>query len=321
MAKSRRRARTEAPKAPAEPKQPRRHHAAIWLATLSTVVGIATGMFTLRDQVFPRESGSAQAVSVSAYQQQVGGVCDDVNTDDSRRARHVKTIHKQLVRAKTTTAQRNALLHGQRQTNARSADALATFTALDPPKALRRTDRAVTAAWKRNLARQNDYAHRLDVAATRAQLEAAIKYLSGLRTPLVDDGVKMMSGLRRLGGANCDLRTPINTKTFPLPPLNRPVHVDRNTETAGGQAAGEVAGASASGTGSAGVTGASSPPKGGSTGTAGTAGGGGSTSTPGSTGGGALPHWGTAGGSGGSTSPGTGTGGNTGGSGAPTGGG
>ena len=226
-------------------------------------------MFTLRDQVFPRESGSAQAVSVPAYQQQVGGVCDDVNTDDSRRARHVKTIHKQLVRARTTTAQRNALLHGQRQTNARSADALATFTALDPPKALRRTDRAVTAAWKRNLARQNDYAHRLDVAATRAQLEAAIKYLSSLRTPLVDDGVKMMSGLRRLGGANCDLRTPINTKTFPLPPLNRPVHVDRSTETAGGQAAGEVAGASASGTGSAGVTGASSPPKGGSTGTAG----------------------------------------------------
>ena len=200
-------------------------------------------------------------------------------------------------------------------------DALATFTALDPPKALRRTDRAVTAAWKRNLARQNDYAHRLDVAATRAQLEAAIKYLSSLRTPLVDDGVKMMSGLRRLGGANCDLRTPINTKTFPLPPLNRPVHVDRSTETAGGQAAGEVAGASASGTGSAGVTGASSPPRGGSTGTAGTAGGGGSTSTPGTTGGGALPHWGTAGGSGGSTSPGTGTGGNTGGSGAPTGGG
>ena len=135
MAKSRRRARTEAPKAPAEPKQPRRHHAAIWLATLSTVVGIATGMFTLRDQVFPRESGSAQAVSVSAYQQQVGGVCDDVNTDDSRRARQVKTIHKQLVRAKTTTAQRNALLDGQRQTIARSGDALASFTALEPPKA------------------------------------------------------------------------------------------------------------------------------------------------------------------------------------------
>jgi hypothetical protein len=66
MAKSTRRARKPAPQAPVEPKGHRRQ-AAIWLATLSTVVGIATGMFTLRDQVFPRESGSAQAVSVSAF--------------------------------------------------------------------------------------------------------------------------------------------------------------------------------------------------------------------------------------------------------------
>ena len=175
MAKSRRRARTEAPKAPAEPKQPRRHHAAIWLATLSTVVGIATGMFTLRDQVFPRESGSAQAVSVSAFQQQVGAVCDDLNTDDRRRARQIKTIHKQLTRAKTTTAQRNALLDGQRQTIARSGDALASFTALETPKTLLATDRAVKAAWKRNLTRLRSYAERLDRAATRPELVAALR--------------------------------------------------------------------------------------------------------------------------------------------------
>ena len=319
MAKSRRRARKEARQTPAEPKEHKRQ-AAIWLATLSTVVGIATGMFTLRDQVFPRESGSAQAVSVSAYQQQIGGVCDDVNTDDSRRARQIKTIHKQLVRAKTTTAQRNALLDGQRQTNARSADALASFTALEPPSALRPTERAVTAAWKRNLARQNEYAQRLDRAATRARLDAALEYLSSLRTPLVEDGVKMMSGLRRLGGANCDLRTPINTKTFPLPPLNRPEHVNHDTESESGAAAGGVAGVSASGTGSAGITAATSPPSGGSTGTPGTTGGGGSTSTPGTTGGGAVPRppTGTAGGTGGSVNP-TGTGG--GGSGAAGGGG
>ena len=41
---------------------------AVWLATLSTVVGIATGMFTLRDQVFPRASGTAVAASEDAYQ-------------------------------------------------------------------------------------------------------------------------------------------------------------------------------------------------------------------------------------------------------------
>jgi hypothetical protein len=308
MAKSRRRAREPAPRAREEPKEPRRHHAAIWLATLSTVVGIATGMFTLRDQVFPRESGSAQAVSSSAFQSQVGRVCDELNTDDRRRARQIKTIHKQLKRAKTTTAQRNALLDGQRQTIARSGDALASFTALEPPKALRPTHRAVTAVWKRNLARLSEYARRLDRAATRTELLAALEYLLSLRTPLAKDGVELMSGLRRLGGAHCDLRTPINTRTFPLPPLSRPEHVDHSAGTGDGAASGSAAtgstsaggstgGGSTSGTGSAGITGATSPPPGGSTG------------TPGTTGGGAVPKGGPGGG--------TGTGGPTGGSAGP----
>ena len=327
MAK-RRRARKQAPQAPAEPKEHKRH-AAIWLATLSTVVGIATGMFTLRDQVFPRESGSAQAVSVSAFQQQVGAVCDDLNTDDSRRARQIKTIHKQLTRAKTTTAQRNALLDGQRQTIARSSDALASFAAIEPPKHLRATDRAATAAWKRNLARLSEYARRLDRAATRAQLEVALEYLSSLRAPLVKDGVELMAGLRKLGGPNCDLRTPINTKTFPLPPLKASQHVSHSTgtESESGAASSGAAGQSASSTGSGsgpststpGTTGPA-PRGGGGTGTAGTAGGGGITGTPGTTGGGAVPRppTGTAGGTGGSVNP-TGTGG--GGSGAAGGGG
>ena len=174
MAKSRRRARKEAPQTPAEPKEHKRQ-AAIWLATLSTVVGIATGMFTLRDQVFPRESGSAQAVSVSAYQQQVGGVCDDVNSDDSRRARQIKTIHKQLVRAKTTTAQRNALLDGQRQTIARSGDALASFAALEPPKAAagdRSRGEGGVEAQPHPPPRLRE---RLDRAGTRPQLEASVQ--------------------------------------------------------------------------------------------------------------------------------------------------
>ena len=40
--------------------------AKIWLATISTVVGVATGMFTPRDQVFPSEAGSTGAMSTSA---------------------------------------------------------------------------------------------------------------------------------------------------------------------------------------------------------------------------------------------------------------
>ena len=320
MAKGRRRTRKPAPQAGAEPKEHRRH-AAIWLATLSTVVGIATGMFTLRDQVFPRESGSAQAVSTVAYQQQVGRVCDELNTDDSRRARQLKSIRKQLRQANTTTAQRNALLDGQRRTIARSGHALASFTSLETPKPLRATDRTTEAAWTRNLTRLQTYAERLDRVETRAQLVSAVGYLSGLRTPLAQDGVKLMSGLRRLGGANCDLRTPISTPTFPLPPLHRSEPVEEVASTGAGSGSGETSGATAqagatgsgategsgaagtsgggASTGTPGTIGSGAAPTLGGTGTAGTTGGGGSTGSPGTLGGGGAPREGSGGGGGG----------------------
>ena len=309
MAKSRRRMRRPPPR---EERKEHRRNATIWLATLSTVVGIATGMFTLRDQVFPRESGSAQAVSTPAYQQQVGRVCDELNTDDSRRARELKTIRKRLRTAKTTTTQRNALLDGQRWTIARSGHALASFTALETPTSLRGTGSDTRAAWNRNLTRLRTYAERLDRVETRAQLVAAIGHLSSLRTPLAQDGVKLMAGLRRLGGANCDLRTPISTPTFPLPPLRKSERPERELAGTGGAAAsgaaaqtqsgaggnaqnsstgGTSGGASAS-TGTPGTIGGAPPP---GTGTGGTSGGtvtGGTTGTPGTTGGGGGPEGG-----------------------------
>jgi hypothetical protein len=309
MAK-RRRAPEAAPQESAEPKE-RRHHPGIWLATLSTVVGVATGMFTLRDQVFPRESGSAQAVSASAFQQQVGGVCDDLNTDDRRRARQVKTIHRRLRTARTTISQRNALLDGQRQTIARSGDALAAFAAIETPKNLRATRRGVKAAWTRNLGRLQSYAERLDRVETRADLAAAIRYLSSLRTPVAREGVALMAGLRRLGGANCDLRTPINTKTFPLPPLKTTRASSASSKTSGTTATSSGASASGSGSGSAERAGGESTgtpgtivgesPKGGDGTTGATddaASGSGSTGTPGDTGGGGGPPEGGGGGGG-----------------------
>jgi hypothetical protein len=50
----------------------------VWLATLSTMVGVATGMFTLRDEIFPNESGRAEA-SVPDFQRSVGQICQDLN--------------------------------------------------------------------------------------------------------------------------------------------------------------------------------------------------------------------------------------------------
>src|SRR5215213_8769990 len=124
---NRRRRSARQARARRDERQRIRRHPAVWLATLSTVVGVATGMFTLRDQVFPREAGTAAAVPVSVYEQHVGRVCDEVNDNDRRRAREEKTIRRQLQRAKTTIAQRNALLDGVRRTTTRAGQTLATF--------------------------------------------------------------------------------------------------------------------------------------------------------------------------------------------------
>jgi hypothetical protein len=110
-------------------------------------------MFTLRDQVFPNESGSAAAVSRPAYEQAVGRICDELNDDDRRRALEANTIRKKLPRAKTTLAQRNLLLDGQRRTIARSGHALASFTALVAPHDLLAARRTTVAAWSLNLGR------------------------------------------------------------------------------------------------------------------------------------------------------------------------
>ena len=336
MAKRRQRARKQTPAAPADQRTARARsderkrlaHPGIWLATLSTVVGIATGMFTLRDQVFPREAGSAAAVSVSAYQQQVGRICDELNDIEHRRAVEAKQIRRKLERARTTADQRTALHDGQRRTILRSGHALAKFTAAESPKASLATRRQTEATWKRNLARLSEYALRLDHAGTRKQLLAAIDYLSRMRPALAKDGVKLMSGLNRLGQASCDLRAPVTTGTFPLPRTltqraaaqARASHTkDRtrpstkkpgaNASNARGTGGGTTGGTTAGGSGYGGTTGGGGGTTGGG---GGTTGGGGGT-----TGGGG----GTTGGGGGGTTGGGGGGGTTGGGGSAVGGG
>ena len=206
--------------APAGPSRVAGHRAKIWLATISTVVGVATGMFTLRDQVFPSEAGSAGAMSTSAYEQHIGRICDEVNANDHLRAHEDSNLRVRLPRAQTTIDQRNVLLDAVRRTIAHDGHALAAFNGLEPPKALAPARRDTQLAWNRNLARVRDYALRLDRAGTRPALLAAIDHLSTLRPLLAADGVRFASGLRRLGGAECDLRTAAVTATITLPALH-----------------------------------------------------------------------------------------------------
>lgn len=111
MAKKRRRS------TPRSTKRPERvsHNARIWLATLSTVVGVATGMFTLRDQVFPGESGTAGAVSESAFRADVGEICDELNDGERARVPDDRRLARELKKARTNVAQRDALLDNARR--------------------------------------------------------------------------------------------------------------------------------------------------------------------------------------------------------------
>ena len=220
MAKPRRQPRSTAPEARAASPRAAGHRAKIWLATVSTVVGVATGMFTLRDQVFPSEAGSAGAMSTSAYEEHVGRICDEVNANDQLRAHEDSNLRRRLPRAPTTVDQRNVLLDAVRRTTAHDGHALAAFNGLEPPKALAPVRRDTQLAWNRSLARVRDYALRLDRAGTRPALLAAIDHLSTLRPLLAADGVRFASGLRRLGGAECDLRPAAVTATITLPALH-----------------------------------------------------------------------------------------------------
>ena len=88
------------------------HRAKIWLATVSTVVGVATGMFSLRDQVFPSEAGRPAGwnTPTSRDEHQVGRICDEVDANHRLRAHEDSKLRSGLVGAKTTLTQRNALL-------------------------------------------------------------------------------------------------------------------------------------------------------------------------------------------------------------------
>ena len=241
MAK-RRQPRSTDPPRPAGPSRVAGHRAKIWLATISTVVGVATGMFTLRDQVFPSEAGSAGAMSTPAYEEHVGRVCDEVNANDRLRAHEDSILRVGLPRAQTTIDQRNLLLDAARRTIARDGHALAAFTGLAAPDALAPVRHDTGTAWNRNLARVRDYALRLDGAGTRAQLVAALVHLSTVRPQIAADHVTVASGLERLGAAECDLQPQRVTRTFTLPPpraQNKPGihgtggHLSRDTPALG----------------------------------------------------------------------------------------
>jgi hypothetical protein len=192
----------------------------ILLATLSTVVALGTGMFALRDALFPSQSPRA-AASLVDYQQAVGKICTDVNKADRAAATSVRQLKKRLRAARTILAQRNALLDAVRRNNASSANDLAQFNGLSNPSALRRRHRSTLAAWTANQDLVIEYQRRLDGAGTTSRLLAAIRYLASIRPKLARNSIDVRAGLVNLGAKKCELDPPIVTDTITLPRLPR----------------------------------------------------------------------------------------------------
>jgi hypothetical protein len=205
----------------AESGRPRFPSAGVILATLSTVVALATGMFTLRDHIFPREAGTAEAISVPVYQQQVGDICDEVNANDRRRARDDKAIKRRLERVDTTLEQRNAVLDGVRRSAARSGQTLASFGGIATPEALAVMHHATEVAWNRNLARLREYALALDNAGTRRRFLGAVEDVAQQRPAIGRDGDRVRTGLERLGADSCDLVPTRVVASYTVPPLEQ----------------------------------------------------------------------------------------------------
>jgi hypothetical protein len=210
---------------------------AVWLATLSTVVGLATGMFTLRDQVFPGEGGTARAVNEAAYRAHVGRICDELNESEQARRRDDRKLARELKASRGTMAQRDALLDAARRSAARSSHTLSEFAGMEAPRASAAVHRAAVVRWRRNLDRVLAYIERLDRTSNRKGLEAAVDRLSRDRSALARDSQRINEGLERVGADSCDLDPPVVNKSIKLPAAPTP----RRSKPAAGGSAGAAA--------------------------------------------------------------------------------
>jgi hypothetical protein len=188
------------------------------LAALVAVVALATGMFTLRDAVFPSESDDARA-SLAGYQRSVAKVCAGLSDAQGDVGAISKRMVSRLRSAKTFAAQRAALLDAARSTTARSAEELAAFEALSSPPSSAARGRATLASWTANQTRLGTFEQRIEGARNVADLRASIRYLTSIKPKLASDGIDVRAGLLNLGGGTCVLAPQAALATPTLPQL------------------------------------------------------------------------------------------------------
>jgi hypothetical protein len=190
----------------------------VWLGTLSTVVAIATGMFSLRDQIFPSDAGTATA-SASVYQTSVGEVCMALNQANSALGQNADNLANRLAEARTPLAQRNAVLDSWTVVLNSSQYELGLFEGLDVPSAFDAREHVTAAAWNRIVVRLRGFTRQLDDVSDDAALIAAVQTLPAIGEANATDVVTRTAGLTELGGGRCVLNPPANPPTITIPPL------------------------------------------------------------------------------------------------------
>ena len=190
----------------------------VWLGTVSTVVAIATGMFSLRDQIFPSDAGTA-AASTIGYQTSVGEICMALNQANGALNSNADNLARRLAKARTPLAQRNAVLDSWNVVLNSSQYELGMFEGLDVPSGLAARERMTAAAWSRIVARLRGFTKRLDAASDDAALMAAVLTLPAMGQANAADLVTRTAGLTELGGGRCQLDRPANVRTITLPLL------------------------------------------------------------------------------------------------------
>lgn len=188
----------------------------VWLTTLSTVVAVATGMFTLRNQIFPNSGGGADA-SPLAYEYSVGPICRGLNRDQEGLRANDKLLAKRLRVAETPTAERNAVLDSWDETLDQSEYWLARFKSLAVPNSLRARERTTEGAWSQMVGTMQGFVQRLNAVTSPGALASAVGALPRSRTTISMDGVTLAAGLQYLGGGQCILDQPITIATVTLP--------------------------------------------------------------------------------------------------------
>jgi hypothetical protein len=201
----------------------------VWLATLSTVVATATGMFALRDYIFasdpsPRPSRPATSPSASSgtgpeaiFAAAVARACRRMVTDERANVARFRSLKRRLASFETGYDQRNAILEvvdsGARDTHR----TLSVFRGLDVyPRMLDPIAARVRRYWRANFERQLKFAEDLRDADSFGALVEAAKRHGERRDAMIHDGGRVQAGLRKLGGERCGLPSVPSVAPFQL---------------------------------------------------------------------------------------------------------